>query len=974
MSWIARFLADETGNLFEASDFIKDAETIVTLLDAHFGSADWRQGGGASHSHANLAALDQFTLDGENITIPKGFRPGVFAADDAPADSIYIDVDTGHAMRKHEDGEVHVLDNEEGVYGEYGSGPPTCVAPTFSPVAGSYGSTQNVTISTVTSGASIKYTTDGSVPTPTNGTLYVGAVSVSVSQTLRAVAYKSGVATSAISDATYTIGSSVAAPVFSPVAGTYEGAQPVTITTATSGASIRYTRDGTIPTSTTGTLYTAPLAVTETDQIKAIAYKTAMTDSAVVSATYVISGESSDPHFVSWAANGFLPINMVNGNTLVLFVSEYEMNASEYHQPALEALGYTLVGTKNSSGGVESYEGQMRLSVYTKIIDGTETALTTNNEKMMLVQLTNVGTITDLGGYDQIGITQGQSYDDNPDPVGKSLVLTTFTSTNSYETGRDNAYVLDENTRADRPDVVDVGWSETLPVLRTKELQSSPYFPDFYMDAEDSAQGGFCSISIGATVKVQDPIISPTTGTHVGTQNATIWTPTTGASIRYTTDGSTPTSTTGTVYSGTFQLTASATVKAIAYMADTDDSEVVEEVITIVASLPTYMGSSDDGNYPTVDGGIVVGDLIFCVDFDTATLPAVPSGFTDWDSDASAFTRVSYKVAAGSETGSLSAAGDAQVVIVLRNVDVDGTDVGIAFSDLNLTMDWASASGSGDAVVCLVGSHQAWDTSANDETDISIGTGANEYTSQINNGGGAGDPLRTKMWTKNSLLNGNAGVGLHMTDLANERKIAVAISAGMAPTFEGSSDDGNYPTVSGGIQANDLIVVVDMDETTTPSTPSGFTADLTDGNVFTLVSYKVATGGETGSLGASGDDTVAMVFRNCSSIGTDIAYGDTAADVVWPTVFRPLESPGISVLVGSHADWSSTSADGTDITEGAGANDYTNQINNGGSGGDPLRSKMWTKNNLTLQSGGPTMASAGPPHYLRNAITILANP
>jgi len=63
----------------------------------------------------------------------------------------------------------------------------------------------------------------------------------------------------------------------------------VTISTTTSGASIRYTTDGSTPTSTTGTLYSAPVAVGVTETLKAIAYKTGMTDSAVASAAYTIN-------------------------------------------------------------------------------------------------------------------------------------------------------------------------------------------------------------------------------------------------------------------------------------------------------------------------------------------------------------------------------------------------------------------------------------------------------------------------------------------------------------------------------------------------------------------------------------------------------------------------------------------------------------------------------------------------------------
>ena len=71
-----------------------------------------------------------------------------------------------------------------------------CVAPTFTPVAGTYTGTQSVTISSVTGGVSIRYTTDGSTPTPTTGTVYSGAVSVPVNLTLNAIAYETGMGNS----------------------------------------------------------------------------------------------------------------------------------------------------------------------------------------------------------------------------------------------------------------------------------------------------------------------------------------------------------------------------------------------------------------------------------------------------------------------------------------------------------------------------------------------------------------------------------------------------------------------------------------------------------------------------------------------------------------------------------------------------------------------------------------------------------
>ena len=84
------------------------------------------------------------------------------------------------------------------------SSTPTCATPTFSPAAGTYTSAQNVTISTETDGATIYYTTDGTDPTASS-TEYTGAINVSTTTTIKAIAVKDGNNNSAVATATYTI-------------------------------------------------------------------------------------------------------------------------------------------------------------------------------------------------------------------------------------------------------------------------------------------------------------------------------------------------------------------------------------------------------------------------------------------------------------------------------------------------------------------------------------------------------------------------------------------------------------------------------------------------------------------------------------------------------------------------------------------------------------------------------------------------
>lgn len=81
----------------------------------------------------------------------------------------------------------------------------------------------------------------------------------------------------------------VATPIFNPVAGAFAGPQLVAISTTTSGAGIRYTTDGSTPTSTTGIFYSGPVLLSANTTLKAIAYKGGMTESVIASGDFAIA-------------------------------------------------------------------------------------------------------------------------------------------------------------------------------------------------------------------------------------------------------------------------------------------------------------------------------------------------------------------------------------------------------------------------------------------------------------------------------------------------------------------------------------------------------------------------------------------------------------------------------------------------------------------------------------------------------------
>ncbi len=77
----------------------------------------------------------------------------------------------------------------------------------------------------------------------------------------------------------------VSTPAFSPPAGTYSGTQSVSISTATSGATIHYTTNGAAPTESSPT-YTSPITISSNTTLKAEAWETGMNPSAIATAMY----------------------------------------------------------------------------------------------------------------------------------------------------------------------------------------------------------------------------------------------------------------------------------------------------------------------------------------------------------------------------------------------------------------------------------------------------------------------------------------------------------------------------------------------------------------------------------------------------------------------------------------------------------------------------------------------------------------
>jgi alpha-tubulin suppressor-like RCC1 family protein len=167
----------------------------------------------------------------------------------------------------------------------------TVATPVFDLQPGSYPTAQIATISTATAGAVIRYTTDGSTPTPASGTVYSGPILMPLDSvhTLRAIAFKPDWLDSPVTSGSYAVAGKASTPTASPQPGMHTGLLAVALATATPDAGIRYTTDGTDPSSSNGAVYTGPIAVPADGPavtIKAIAIRDGWTDSGIFSGSY----------------------------------------------------------------------------------------------------------------------------------------------------------------------------------------------------------------------------------------------------------------------------------------------------------------------------------------------------------------------------------------------------------------------------------------------------------------------------------------------------------------------------------------------------------------------------------------------------------------------------------------------------------------------------------------------------------------
>ncbi len=403
------------------------------------------------------------------------------------------------------------------------------------PPSGVYTAPVDVSMSVATPGAVIRYTTDGTEPTLANGDTYSVPFTVSVNTTVNARAFLAGWNPSAFATAQYIIVipiQTVATPTFSPDPGVYDNSVTVSISTTTPDANIYYTTNGVEP-DDNSTLYTRPITLTSTTNVKAVAYKNGMNRSLISNASYVINiiiPNVEAPVFSLVSGLYYAPIDVAVTTGTADAAIWYSFDGSDPTPWAAGSMRYS--GAINIPGNS------------TRFIKARAYKTGWNTSPVVSANYNVTGTVADI----QYSVLSG-TY-----TTPQSLVLTTLTSDAT----------LRYTTAGSEPPATSTPYITAIPINLSMTVKARGYKTNWL-----PGNPGMEVYVITGSLAFDQPSLSPAPGTFGNAINVTIANPIpSDADVYYTTDGTVPSATNGTHYSGHIAVNAALTLKAVALKAD----------------------------------------------------------------------------------------------------------------------------------------------------------------------------------------------------------------------------------------------------------------------------------------------------------------------------------------------------------------------------------------------------------------------
>lgn len=394
-----------------------------------------------------------------------------------------------------------------------------------------------------------------------------------------------------------------ATPVFTPVGASFNGPITIALSTATPGTSIRYTTDGSTPSASSGNIYSAPFLLSNSATVRAVAYKAGSAESAIASATYTISagGGATGAYQALSSTQAGGPIfawrdtSTASGGTQIWGSSDVDDGVVTLNFPA--GFNFPFYGTSYSSVNICS---NGFLSFGDTANQFSARALPNASAPHSLIAafwtdlylLRNSSSVTwRLLDADTLAITfsQARLYSARTN----SSVFVTF----QVVLHRDGRILLNYSGNTTGITNYTVGIQNQ---TRTDGLQVS--YNSNLIPTGSSIQ--FAILIQQQVPKAAAPTVLTAPGTYQPPLPIELVSATPGASIRYTLDGTEPTASSGTLYSGAFSLTHSAELRAIAYAPGLSDSAVSRFTFTLQSQSSVAFADADSS--VSENGGQIV--------------------------------------------------------------------------------------------------------------------------------------------------------------------------------------------------------------------------------------------------------------------------------------------------------------------------------------------------------------------------------
>ena len=518
-------------------------------------------------------------------------------------------------------------------------------APNFSVPAGTYSAAQTVSLSSVTPGAAIYYTTDGSTPTASS-TLYTGAIAVSKTETLNAISVAPNLSASPVASALYTIQPVASSPVFAPGTGTYTSGQSVGISAAVSGATIYYTTDGSTPT-TSSNVYTGPVTVSTNQTLSAIAAAANYTNSATATAVYTIAPPTPTPTFnmaagtytvgqlvqIGDSLSGAVFYYTLDGSTPTTSSTRYSSYVTVSATATLKAIavvpGYSSSAVASAAYTIAPYAATPTLSVpggtyaaaqsvvLSDTTPGAKIYYTTNQVTPTASSTLYTGPVVITGSQYLQAIAVAPGYTSSFVGAGMFTITGTTVATPIFSvpggtyTAAQTVTISDATagatvyytTNGTTPTTASNKYSSPINVGASETLQAIAAAPTTTASVKTATAAATAAVSSAvatATYTIQTAVATPTfsvaSGTYASAQTVALADATSGAVIYYTTNGATPT-TASTKYTGAITVSSSETIKAIAVATNSTASAVATSTYAINTTAATPAFSVTAGTY-----------------------------------------------------------------------------------------------------------------------------------------------------------------------------------------------------------------------------------------------------------------------------------------------------------------------------------------------------------------------------------------